>query len=81
MGFYRLVAKQHVDVGHDLHEVVLEKLGDKRRGQVQAKQLVGVGGVLRHRQDGLHRNSQEEPLRTRQTTGITVRSAPAFKST
>lgn len=48
VGVYRLVAKQHVDVGHDLHEVVLKKLGDKRCRQVQAKQLVGVGGVLRH---------------------------------
>lgn len=52
--FYRLVAKQHVHIGHDLHEVILEKLGDKRRRQVQAKQLVGFGGMLGHFQDGLH---------------------------
>lgn len=60
--FYRLVAKKHIDIGHDLHEVILEKLRDKRRGQVQAKQLVGFRGMLCHFQDGLHRNSQEKSL-------------------
>lgn len=60
--FYRLVAKQHIDVGHDLHEAVLEKLGDKRRRQVQAKQLVAFRGMLGHLQDGLHRNGQKKSL-------------------
>lgn len=60
--FYRLVAKQHVHVGHHLHEAILEKLRDKRRGQVQAKQLVAFRGVLGHLQDGLHGNGQEKSL-------------------
>lgn len=59
---YRLVAKQDIDVGHDLHEVILEKLRDKRRGQVQTEELVSFRGMLRHFQDGLHRNGQEETL-------------------
>lgn len=60
--FYRLVAKQNIHVGDDQHEVILEKLRNKRRGQVQTKELVGFRGMLRHFQDGLHRNGQEETL-------------------
>lgn len=62
MGVYRLVAKQHIDVGHDQHEVILEKLRDKGRGQIQTKQLVCFRGMLRHFHNGLHGDSQEETL-------------------
>lgn len=71
--FYHLVAEQHIHVGHDQHEVILEKLRDKRRRQVQAKHLVGFRGMLRHFQDGLHRNGQEKSLdgnRRRLTTDL-----------
>lgn len=58
----RLVAEQHVNVGHDLHEVVLEELADEGCGEVQAKHLVIFGRVLRHFQDGLEGDGQEETL-------------------
>ena len=59
---YRFIAKQHVNVGHDLHEVVLEKLADEGRREVQAEQLVIFRGMLCHFQNGLQRDSQEETL-------------------
>lgn len=59
---YRLIAEQHIHVGHDLHEVVLEELTDERRREVHAKQLVVFRRMLRHFQDGLQRDGQEETL-------------------
>ena len=59
---YRLVAEQHIDIGHDLHEVVLEELADEGCREVQAKQLVVFRRMPRHFQDGLQRDSQEEAL-------------------
>ena len=60
---YRLVPEQDVHVGHDLHEAVLEELGDEGSGEVQAEHLVVLGCVLGHLQDGLQGDRQEETLR------------------
>ena len=59
---YRLVPEQNVHVGHDLHEAVLEELGDEGSGEVQAEHLVVLGRVLGHLQDGLQGDRQEETL-------------------
>lgn len=59
---HRLITKQYVYVGQNLHEVILEKLADEGCREVQAKQLVIIRGMLRHFQDGLHRDCQEETL-------------------
>lgn len=59
---HRLVAKQHINIGHNLHEVILEELADEGRREVQAKQLVIFRCVLGHLQHGLQRDSQEETL-------------------
>ena len=65
---HRLVTEQHIDVGHDPHEVVLEELADEGRREVQAEQLVIFRRVLRHFQDGLHRDGEEETLEGRNDT-------------
>lgn len=62
---YRLIAEQHVNVGHNLHEVVLEELADEGCGEVQAKHLVIFRRMFRHFQDGLEGDCQEETLRGR----------------
>lgn len=59
---YCLIAKQYVDVGHNLHKVILEELADEGCREVQAKQLVIFRCMLRHFQDGLQGDSQEETL-------------------
>ena len=64
---HRLVAEQDVDVGHDLHQVLLEELADERRREVHAEHLVVLGRVLGHLEDGLRRHRQEETLK-RDTT-------------
>lgn len=66
---YCLVAKQHVDVRHDLHEVVLEELADEGRREVQAKQLVIFRRMLGHLQYGLQRHGEEETLGTKGDIG------------
>ena len=64
---YRLIAEQHVDVGHDLHEVVLEELADEGCREIQAKQLVVFRSVLCNFQDGLQGDGQEETLKKNDT--------------
>lgn len=59
---YCLIAKQHINVGHNLHEVILKELTDEGRREVHAEQLVIVRSVLRYFQDGLQGDSQEETL-------------------
>lgn len=59
---HRLITEQYIHVGQNLHEVILEKLADEGCREVQAKQLVIIRGMLRHFQDGLHRDCQEETL-------------------
>lgn len=66
---YCLIAEQHIDVGHNLHEVILEELTDEGRGEVQAKQLVLFRRMFRHFQDGLHRHGQEETLEANSDIG------------
>lgn len=66
---YRLIAEQHINVGHNLHEVILEELADEGRREVQAKQLVIFRRMLRHFQDGLQRDGQEETLEVNSDTG------------
>lgn len=66
---YRLIAEQHINVGHNLHEVVLEELADEGRGEVQAKQLVIFRRMLGHFQHGLQRDGQEETLEANSDIG------------
>lgn len=69
---YCLIAEQHIHVGHNLHEVVLEELADERRREVQAKQFVVFGRMLCHFQYGLQRDCQEETLDGRMTPDFDV---------
>lgn len=66
---YCLIAKQHINVGHNLHEVILKELADEGRREVHAKELVIFGSMLRYFQDGLQGDSQEETLEGRNDTG------------
>lgn len=65
---YCLIAEQHINVGHNLHEVVLEELADEGCREVQAKRLVIFRSMLCHFQDGLQRDSQEKTLEGRNDT-------------
>lgn len=69
---YCLIAEQHINIGHNLHEVVLEELADEGCREVQAKQLVIFRCVLCHFQDGLQRHSQKETLEGRNDTESTL---------
>lgn len=62
---YRLIAKQDVDIRHDLHQGLLEELADERRWEVHAEDLVVFWSMLCHLQDWLHGHSQEKSLETR----------------
>lgn len=62
---YRLVAKQDVDVRHDLHQRFLKKLADERCGEVHAEDFVVIGSVLRYLDDWLRGHSQEKTLENR----------------
>ena len=62
---YRLVAEQHVHIGHDLHEGIFEELRDEGSGEIQSEQLVVLRSVFGHFQYGLQRHRQEETLRRR----------------
>lgn len=62
---YRLVAKQDVDIRHDLHQGLFKELADERRWEVHAEDLVAIRGMLRHLHDRLGGHGQEKPLGTR----------------
>ena len=65
---HRLVAKQDVDVGHDLHQVLLEELADERRREVHAEHLVVIRHMLGHLEDRLRGHRQEETLKQQTRT-------------
>lgn len=67
---YCLIAEEDIDVGHDLHQVVLEELADEGGGEIHAEQLVAFRRVLRHLQDGLQGDGQEETLRGTKTSNV-----------
>ena len=69
---HRLIAEQHVDVGHDLHQVLLEELADERRREVHAEHLVVLGRVLGHLEDRLRGHRQEETLKQQTTNKIII---------
>ena len=60
---YRLVAKQDVDVRHDLHQGLLKELADERRWEVHAEDFVVIWSVLRHLQDRIRGHGQEKTLK------------------
>lgn len=62
---YRLVAKQDVDIRHDLHQGLFKELADERRWEVHAEDLVAIRGMLRHLHDRLGGHGQEKTLGTR----------------
>lgn len=78
---YRLVAKQDVDVRHDLHQGLFKELADEGRWEVHAEDFVVIWSVLRHLQDWLRGHSQEKPLKRRITFTYIMFSAVWLTST
>lgn len=64
---YRLVAKQDVDIRHDLHQGLLKELADERCWEVHAEDFVVLWSMLRHLQDRLRGHGQEKPLKKKNT--------------
>lgn len=67
---YRLIAKQDVDVRHNLHQGLFKELADEWCWEVHAEDLVLIWSMLCHLEDWLRGHSQEKTLKQKSETKI-----------